>query len=98
MRETSCDSLQMQMLPDGRDNYMDKFQLHSDYQPMGDQPEAINTLVEGIENGTCFGTSEGVVDIMQITESGCTETCNKRVCIGSFIDKLIYFKYIWRRL
>ena len=30
---------------------MDKFVLHSTYQPTGDQPEAIRTLVSGIENG-----------------------------------------------
>ncbi len=30
---------------------MDKFKLVSPYAPMGDQPEAIDTLVSGIENG-----------------------------------------------
>ena len=30
---------------------MDKFVLHSNYQPMGDQPEAIRSLVSGLENG-----------------------------------------------
>lgn len=30
---------------------MDKFRLVSPYEPMGDQPEAIDTLVNGIENG-----------------------------------------------
>ena len=30
---------------------MDKFKLVSPYEPMGDQPEAIDTLVSGIENG-----------------------------------------------
>lgn len=28
-----------------------KFKLHSDYQPSGDQPEAIRQIVEGINNG-----------------------------------------------
>jgi hypothetical protein len=27
------------------------FKLHSDYKPTGDQPEAIESLVEGIKNG-----------------------------------------------
>ncbi|MDO4936282.1 MAG: excinuclease ABC subunit UvrB [Sutterellaceae bacterium] len=27
------------------------FELHSDYEPAGDQPSAINTLVEGVESG-----------------------------------------------
>lgn len=30
---------------------MDKFKLVSPYEPMGDQPEAIDTLIRGIENG-----------------------------------------------
>ena len=30
---------------------MDSFKLHSGFQPMGDQPAAIDTLVAGIENG-----------------------------------------------
>ncbi|MBE6703740.1 MAG: excinuclease ABC subunit UvrB [Ruminococcaceae bacterium] len=30
---------------------MDRFKLVSDYKPMGDQPEAIDELVKGIENG-----------------------------------------------
>lgn len=30
---------------------MDKFKLVSPYEPMGDQPEAIDTLIKGIENG-----------------------------------------------
>ena len=30
---------------------MDQFRLHSAFQPMGDQPGAIDTLVAGIENG-----------------------------------------------
>ena len=30
---------------------MDSFKLVSPYQPMGDQPEAIDSLVTGIENG-----------------------------------------------
>ena len=30
---------------------MEKFKLVSDYQPMGDQPEAIEELVAGIEAG-----------------------------------------------
>ena len=30
---------------------MERFQLVSDYKPSGDQPEAIDTLVKGVENG-----------------------------------------------
>ncbi len=30
---------------------MDRFILHSEYQPTGDQPEAIDALVRGFEEG-----------------------------------------------
>lgn len=36
------------------------FKLHSDYQPTGDQPNAINELAEGIANGTQYQTLLGV--------------------------------------
>jgi len=32
------------------------FQLHSDYKPTGDQPEAIKQLVEGLNEGTPYQT------------------------------------------
>lgn len=38
----------------------DRFKLHSDYQPAGDQPEAISTLVEGIRKGMKKQTLLGV--------------------------------------
>ena len=34
---------------------MDKFVLKSKYKPMGDQPQAIAELVDGINNG-CYRT------------------------------------------
>lgn len=30
---------------------MDKFVLHSKFKPMGDQPSAIDTLVQGLQSG-----------------------------------------------
>ncbi len=39
---------------------MDKFELVSEFTPQGDQPEAIDTLVKGIENGEKFQTLLGV--------------------------------------
>ena len=47
---------------------MDKFKLVSPYAPMGDQPEAIDTLVNGIENGI----DEQV--LLGVTSSGKTFT------------------------
>ncbi len=39
---------------------MDRFELVSDYQPMGDQPEAIAKLVEGVRRGDRDQTLLGV--------------------------------------
>ncbi len=39
---------------------MDRFELHSDYKPTGDQPEAITALSEGIINGDKEQTLLGV--------------------------------------
>ena len=39
---------------------MDKFILHSQYQPTGDQPQAIADLVNGVENGYKEQTLLGV--------------------------------------
>ena len=37
-----------------------KFEVHSDYRPAGDQPDAINRLVEGLESGLASQTLLGV--------------------------------------
>ena len=39
---------------------MDHFVLHSEYQPTGDQPQAIAELVKGFEEGNQFQTLLGV--------------------------------------
>ena len=39
---------------------MDKFILHSEYKPTGDQPQAIEKLVEGFQRGNQFQTLLGV--------------------------------------
>jgi len=39
---------------------MEKFVLHSEYQPTGDQPQAIEALVEGFRKGNQFQTLLGV--------------------------------------
>ena len=39
---------------------MDKFILHSEYAPTGDQPQAIETLVRGFQEGNQFQTLLGV--------------------------------------
>ena len=39
---------------------MDHFELHSEYQPTGDQPQAIDALVKGFQEGNQFQTLLGV--------------------------------------
>ena len=39
---------------------MDHFELHSEYQPTGDQPQAIEKLVKGFKEGNQFETLLGV--------------------------------------
>ena len=39
---------------------MDKFILHSEYKPTGDQPQAIEKLVQGFKEGNQFQTLLGV--------------------------------------
>ena len=39
---------------------MDRFVLHSDFKPMGDQPQAIEALTKGFEEGNQFETLVGV--------------------------------------
>ena len=39
---------------------MDKFVLHSNYKPTGDQPEAIDALTRGVQNGLKEQTLLGV--------------------------------------
>jgi excinuclease ABC subunit B len=39
---------------------MERFQLHADYQPAGDQPEAISALIQGIHDGLAHQTLLGV--------------------------------------
>ena len=53
-----------------------KFKIESDYRPTGDQPEAIQQLVDGIKQGLPFQTLLGV------TGSGKTFT------IANVIEKI----------
>lgn len=43
-----------------REGFMDRFVLHSDFKPMGDQPQAIEALTKGFEEGNQFETLVGV--------------------------------------
>lgn len=58
------------------DSFVDQFVLHSEYQPTGDQPQAIDALVEGFKEGNQFQTLLGV------TGSGKTFT------MANIIEKL----------
>ena len=52
---------------------MTEFRVHADFEPMGDQPKAIETLAEGIRAGKRFQT------LMGVTGSGKTFTMAKLI-------------------
>ena len=41
------------------------FKIHSEFEPAGDQPQAIDKLVDGINNGEKFQTLLGVTRITE---------------------------------
>ena len=43
-----------------QESIMDHFELHSEYKPTGDQPQAIERLVKGFKEGNQFETLLGV--------------------------------------
>ena len=47
------------------ENEQKKFKLVSDYQPTGDQPQAIETLVKGFREGNQCQTLLGVTGVWQ---------------------------------
>ena len=77
---------------------MHKFTLHADYEPAGDQPEAISRLLEGLADGladqallgvTGSGKSVGYEDQVLIIEHQAKSMIPRVVQIGPFIDKLL---------
>ncbi len=50
------------------------FQLHSKFEPTGDQPEAIKSLVEGIQNNEKYQTLLGVTGSRKNVYNG---KCNR---------------------
>ena len=61
---------------------MDKFVLHSDFKPTGDQPEAISQLVKGINNGYMEQTLLGVTGSGKtFTMANVIEQCNRPTLI-----------------
>ena len=52
---------------------MTEFRVHADFEPMGDQPKAIETLADGIRSGKRFQT------LMGVTGSGKTFTMAKLI-------------------
>src|SRR5690349_12039920 len=74
------------------------FKLEADYSPAGDQPEAIDKLVEGLNEGlahqtllgvTGSGKSVGYEDSILIAEVVAGEARTRLVQAGPFIDGLI---------
>lgn len=47
-----------------------EFKLHAPYEPTGDQPQAIKTLVDGFKEGNQFQTLLGVTGLGQDIYNG----------------------------
>ncbi len=61
---------------------MDQFKLHSPFSPMGDQLQAIEQLVKGLENGARYQTLLGVTGSGKtFTMANIIEKCNRPVLI-----------------
>ena len=61
---------------------MGNFKLHSPFSPMGDQPQAIEELVKGLENGARYQTLLGVTGSGKtFTMANIIEKCNRPVLI-----------------
>ena len=61
---------------------MEKYKLHSPFSPMGDQPQAIEQLVRGLENGARYQTLLGVTGSGKtFTMANIIEQCNRPVLI-----------------
>ena len=61
---------------------MGNFKLHSPFSPMGDQPQAIEQLVNGLENGARYQTLLGVTGSGKtFTMANIIEKCNRPVLI-----------------
>ena len=58
------------------------FKLHSEYQPTGDQPKAIDYLVKGIEKGEKYQTLLGVTGSRKNLYNGKYNTKNSKTNIG----------------
>src|SRR5229473_167322 len=74
------------------------FELYADYAPAGDQPQAIEKLVDGLTEGlahqtllgvTGSGKSVGYDDPLLIAECVAGEIRTRLVRAGPFIDDLI---------
>jgi excinuclease ABC subunit B len=66
------------------DGAVDRFVLHSDYEPAGDQPEAIDALSQGIERGEKFQTLLGVTGSGKtFTMANVIERANRPVLVIS---------------
>ena len=52
--------LHIHKFQNNKEKRMDHFKLHSEYKPTGDQPQAIEKLVKGFQEGNQFETLLGV--------------------------------------
>jgi excinuclease ABC B subunit len=80
------------------DKPANRFELQADYEPAGDQPQAIERLTEGLESGlshqtllgvTGSGKSIGYDDPLYVIEKRGNERIPQLVKAGPFIDSLM---------
>ena len=71
-----------------------RFRLHSDYQPMGDQPAAIDALVEGLNEGKHEQILLGATGTGKTMLSICTgiRLCEAGVPVRFFRHLRMFFK------
>ena len=84
---------------------MDHFKLVSEYQPTGDQPQAIKELVDGFKEGNQFETLLGVTGsgktftmanvIAQLNKPTLVLAHNKTLAAQLYSDKSIYLSRLF---
>ena len=58
---------------------MDHFELVSEYEPTGDQPQAIEKLTKGFQDGNQFETLLGVTGSGKMCIRDSIKKCNERI-------------------
>ena len=80
------------------------FELHSDYAPTGDQPQAIEALVKGFQEGNQFQTLLGVTgsgktftmaNVIQQLNKPTLVIAHNKTLAAQLYGCLLYTSHIW---